>query len=196
MKTAALIEEYLVAMRRMTLDQDVSELKRHGATMRAIGTVCPAPAKIILDARGNLYQPHESGFPAWIFPVCCVDPRSPEMIEAADPLSAVASGPVIDLVAFWCGPRGRALRHGVGTVLGAIPPQDHNADPVRVYRDPIGWLGGSCRGIVLLTDEPFEAQCVLRQCRWIEAEDATHAAELRRLIGWSPPPPVDLDAAE
>jgi hypothetical protein len=164
--------------------------------MRAIGIVCPARAEIILDARGSLYQPHESGFPAWIFPLACVDPRSPEMIEAADPLSVVAAGPVIDLVAFWRGPRGWALRHGVGTVLGAVPPQDHNADPVRVYRDPIGWLAGSCRGIVSLTDEPFEAQRVLRQCRWIEADDATHAAELQRLIDWSPASPVDLDAAE
>jgi hypothetical protein len=47
----------------------------------------------------------------------------------------------------------------------------------------------------LLTDEPSEAQRVLRQSRWIEAEDAPHAAELRRLINWSPPP-VHPEAAE
>jgi hypothetical protein len=196
MKTAALLEEYHVAMRRMTLEGDVAELMRHGVPIQAIARVCPAPMKICLDRSGELYQPDEAGRPAWVFPVCCVDPRYPEMIEAADPLSAVAAGPVIDLVAFWCGPRGWALRHGVGTVLGAVPPQDHNADPVRVYRDPIGWLTGSCRGIVLLTHEPFEAVRVLRQCRRIETEDATHAAEFRRLIPWSPPSPVDLEAAE
>jgi hypothetical protein len=183
MNTAALVREYLVALRQMTLDRDVAELRRHGVTMRSIATVCPAPVKISLDRSGELYQLDEAGRPAWTFPVCCADPDDPDRIEATDPLMAVAVGPVIDLLAFSPSAPGRwALRRGITTVVGAIEPQYLDPVPVPVHRDVTDWLRADCRGIVLLTSDRIEAVRLLHQCRAIEAEDAAHAAELRRLL--------------
>jgi hypothetical protein len=192
LKTAALRDEYHAMLRQMA-PEHIKALMRLGVPLAVIETICPAPARIILDRTGELYQPHETGIPGWTFPVRCADPHYLEGIEAGDPAVAITTNPIIDLVAFW--DRGWALRRGVATSLGAISRQYDGAAPVRVYRQVLDWLRGSCCGIVLLTDEPSEAQRALRQCRWIEAEDAAHATELRRLIDWSPPP-VDLEAAE
>jgi hypothetical protein len=175
-------------MRRTTLDRDVEALRRHGVPMRAIATVCPAPMNIVLDRSGQLYQPDEAGRPAWVFPICCANPDDSAAIEAADPLAVVATGPVIDLLAFSpLALRRWALRRGVATVLGAIEPQYANPDPVPIHRDVTDWLRAGCRGIVLLASEPHEAERVLRECSIIEAEDAPHAAELRRLLTPRPP---------
>ena len=183
MNTAELIDEYLIAMRRMKLDHDVEALKRHSVPMRAIATVCPAPVTITVDRSGELYQPHEAGRAAWVFPVCCIDPENPDAIEAPDPLAVVASGAVIDLLAFSpLAPRRWALRRGVATVVGAIPPQFLDPDAVVVHDDVTDWLRAGCSGIVLLTRSQTEAARVLRQCQAIEVNNASHAADLLRLL--------------
>ena len=183
MKTAALTDEYLAAMRPMTLERDVNELMRHDIPMRAIATVCPAPMSIVLDRSGQLYQPDDAGRPAWVLPVCVADPMVPDEIEAADPLAVVSAGFVVDLLAFSMAAPGRyALRCGVATVLGCIPPQYCDPDPVPIHRDVTRWLRSECRGLVLLTRDPIEIRRILGHCISIEAEDAEHAAELRRML--------------
>jgi hypothetical protein len=183
MNTAALVREYLVAMRQMTLDRDVAELRRHGVTMRSIATVCPAPVKVSLDRRGELYHPDEAGRPAWVIPVCVVDPVISDEIEAADPLAVVSAGFVVDLLAFSpAAPGHYATRCGVATVLGCIPPQYCNPEPVPIHRDLTRWLCSECRGLVLLSRDPFEIRRILRHCISIEAENAEHAADLRRML--------------
>jgi hypothetical protein len=175
-------------MSRMTLDRDVEELKRHGVPMRAIVTVVPAPMKIKLDTSGELFWPDDTGLPVWVLPVCAADSDIPDAIEAIDPLTAVRTGPVIDLLAFSpLAPRRWALRRGIATVLGAIEPQRCTPEPIAVHQDITNWLRAECRGIVLLTREPIVAARVLRQCAAIEAEDEAHAAELRRLLAVPPP---------
>ena len=185
MKTAALVDEHRSAVRQMTRE-GVDALMRLGVPLTAIKLASPAPSTIILNRSGDLYQPVEDGIPAWIIPVRCADPRYLDTIEASDPLVAVATGPIVDLLAFWGEPRRWALRRGVATSLGAVSRQHDNADPVRVHRDVLSWLRHSCSGLFLLADGPFEAARILRQCRRILAEDASHAAELRRLINWTP----------
>jgi hypothetical protein len=196
-ETAALVEEYITAMRQMTLEEHVAELMRYGIPIQAIATVCPAPMKIVLDKSGQLYQPVETGLLAWTFPVCCADPEDPDAIETPDPLMAVATGPVIDLLAFSPSAPGRwALRRGIATVVGAIEPQYLDPVPVPVHRDVTDWLRADCRGIVLLTSHRIEVVRLLHQCRAIEAEDAAHAAELRRILAGPPPklPPIRVGA--
>jgi hypothetical protein len=172
-------------------------LIRYGVTVRAIETVCPAPTKISVDRSGEFYQPDEAGRPAWVFPVCCADPEKPDAIETPDPFTAVAAGAVLDLLAFSpVAPGQWALRRGIATVLGAIEPQYLDPVPVPVHRDVTDWLRADCRGIVLLTSHRIEVVRLLHQCRAIEAEDATHAAELRRILAGPPPklPPIRVGA--
>jgi hypothetical protein len=178
---AAALAEYLPIMRQMSLD-DARMLMRHGIPLRAITTVCPAPTRVALDGN-DLYRPDPSGQPAWVMPVCAVDPGRPEEIETADPLSIVSLGPIVDLVAFHpAAPNRWALRLGLATVLGAIEPQCCNPDPVPVRRDITLWLRGECNGIVLLTRDAIEARRILSQIETIEAEDRQHADELAALL--------------
>jgi hypothetical protein len=175
------LDEYLPQLRRMKL-ADARELMRYGVPLRAITTVCPTPTRVALDG-DDRYQPDPSGAPAWIIPVCAVDPGRPDAIEAVDPLGIVGLGPVIDLVAFHpAAPNRWALRYGLATVLGAIEPQYCDSEPVPVHRDITNWLRAECKGIVLLTRDPFEGRRILHQIEPIEAEDERHADELAALL--------------
>ena len=145
------------------------------------------PARITLNRSGTLYQLDDAGRPAWIFPVCAVDPESPEAIEAPDPLHVVSTGAVVDLLAFHPDAPGRwALRLGNAAVLGAIEPQCFDPDRVAVHRDIMGWLRSGCGGIVFLTAAPHAARRILWQCRKISADNAAHEAELHRLLTMPP----------
>jgi hypothetical protein len=183
-----ILAEYISLMGRTTLD-DARALMQHGVPIRAITAVCPAPARITLDRAGERYWLEDAGKPAWIMPVCCADPADPEAIETSDPVAAISTGPVTDLIAFHPeAARRSALRHGNASVLGAIEPQFLDPGPVTVHRCVVDWLRAGCRGIVLLTRDPIEAARILRQCTAIEAEDEAHAAALRRLL--KPPEPT------
>jgi hypothetical protein len=180
------LDEYLVQMWR-TPDH-VEELMRHGVGMRAITATCPAPTSIAFDAGGDRYWPDEDGYPAWIMPVCVVDPERPELIETVDPLGVISTGPVIDLLAFHPDyPGCWALRRGLAIVLGAVEPQLLDPDPVTVHRDATDWLRAACGGIMLLTRDPAEICRILQQCAEIEVEHRTHAAELRRILAMPRP---------
>jgi hypothetical protein len=180
---AGIVKEYTEAMRRMTLD-DVAELEALGIPRRAILTVCPAPARIMLNAAGDRFCADPAGDISWIFPICCSDSERPDLIEASDPLCTVAHGKVVDLICFHVARRNRwALRTGAATVLGAIEPQHMVApeEPVRVHRDVTGWLKDECRGIVILTKDRDDARRILQQIENFTAEDNGHRALLDTL---------------
>ena len=88
-----------------------------------------------MDKARSRFEPDEDGgFALWVMPVCVVDERFEEEIEAVDPLRCVRKGPVVDLVGFHPGCRERfALRTGNGVVLGAIEPQYLEPEPVPVH---------------------------------------------------------------
>lgn len=183
MMSAALIEEYLVPMRRMTLEDHVVELMRHDIPIRAIAAVCPAHTSIAFNEDADRYWPDDKGHPAWIMPVCVADPARPQLIETVDPLDVVSTGPVIDLVAFHPDyPGCWALRLGLATVLGAIEPQYLDPDPVPIHRDVMDWLRADRRGIMLFTRDPVEVGRILRQCVKVEVEHRDHAVELHRTL--------------
>jgi hypothetical protein len=177
-----IVGEYLAALRQMTA-ADARALIAQGIPVRAVALVCPVPVRIAIDVAGDLYWPDPDGRPAWALPVCAADPIDPRRTETADPAAVVGTGPIIDLVAFSpAAPSRWALRRGAAMVLGAIEPQYLDPPPVPIHRDVTDWLRAGCRGLVLLTRDPHEAGCILRECQTIEAEDAGHAAELRRLV--------------
>jgi hypothetical protein len=179
-RSAALVDEYLEAMRKTTLDDARYLNVDLGIPWRSIASTCPAPTRII--RRGALYRPDQNGSTAWIIPVCCVDLAWPENIEALDPLDVVSVGQVLDLVAF--DPRRQrrfARRCGSGVVLGAIEPQIADPPPVRIFPDITDWLRNECDGLVMLTDERHQAGRILRCIAKIEPEDDQHAAALQRL---------------
>jgi hypothetical protein len=178
--TGDIVHEYLVAL-RATSRGAVCSL---GISASAIRLTCPALTGITLDHVGELYRPDPAGRPAWVIPATAVDPGLPDLIETADPIAAVGDmTAVVDFVAFSPSSPGRwALRLGAATELGMIEPQYCGPAPVPVHRSPIEWLRAGCNGIALLTRNPCEAERILRECGTIEAEDAAHAFELRRLV--------------
>jgi hypothetical protein len=78
------------------------------------------------------------------------------------------------------------LRTRFAAVLGAIEPQYCDAPAVRVFRDVTDWLKNQCQGVVILTDDPFQAGRIIRRVNAIAAEDTRHAEELRER--WALPP--------
>jgi hypothetical protein len=130
--------------------------------------------RIVTNPAGDRFRPDEVGRLGWVLPVAAVDPGRPELIETEDPLATISTGPFVDLAASFSPARpGRwALRWGLAAVLGAIPPQYMEPEPVRVHRDVAGWLRAGCNGIVLLTGDGDEVPRVLSQIRRIDHEDA------------------------
>jgi uncharacterized membrane protein YhdT len=129
-----------------------------------------------------------TGLRAWVLPVRVVDPEMPDAIETTNPVWAAMCSDVVDLVAFSpAAPYRFALRCGIATVLGWVEPQYLAPDTVPIHRDITDWFRAGCRGLVLLTRCSFEAARVLRQCLEIEAEDAAHAVQLRRILAESLP---------
>jgi hypothetical protein len=181
MRSVALTAEYLWAMRKMSLE-DARELMRYRIPLRAIATVCPAPTYIAFNGAADRFYPDETGYKAWVIPICVAVPAEPDVIEAVDPLDVISTGPVIDLVAFHPAfPDHWALRTGTAAVLGAIEPQYCDSDPVPVHRDISDWLRGGCSGIVLLTHDRHEAHRTLCQIQYIDTEDKQHKRELEAL---------------
>jgi hypothetical protein len=194
-RTRDLVNEYLTYFRRTTGDDGLLRLTEHGIPLRSIRLVRPVLIHIALKpdrcAPAELYQPDPAGKPAWVVPVRTFDSAYPgEWIETADPEIVVSQGTMLDLIAFAPAAPGRwALRLGEAAVLGAIEPQYLDPRPVPVHRDVTDWLRSGCSGIMLLTRDACEAGRILRQCKTVEAQDPTHAAQLRRLI--ERPPYVD-----
>ena len=183
----SLDQEYLEAARRTAADA-VRELTASGVPEPAIELVRPALTTITLDPAGKLYWPNPAGKPAWILPVRTADLAYPaEWIEVGDPEDIISRGPILDMIAFAPSrPRCWALRLGEAPVLGVIEPQYLRPDPVLIHRDIVTWLRAGCRGIMLLTRDPYEAGRILRQCEIVEVEDSAHKAELDRLINLPP----------
>jgi hypothetical protein len=75
-------------------------------------------------------------------------------------------------------------------VLGAIPPQYLEPEPVRVHRDVAAWLRAGCAGIVLLTRDGAAISRILSQVQRADYEDAAHAAELSRILQERTPAPA------
>jgi hypothetical protein len=170
---AQLRAEYSAALRVMPIAA-ACELEALGIPRTAIAAVCPVPIRIAVNRAGDRFWPNDGGELGWVFPVAVVDPGRPELIETEDPFATVQTGPIIDLAATTRSPVAPgpwALRRGLATVAGAIPPQYMDPEPVRVHRDIAAWLRAGCRGIVLLSDDPDEVQRVLCQIRCIEIDD-------------------------
>jgi hypothetical protein len=180
-RSAALVDEYLEAMRKTTLDDARYLNVDLGIPWRSIAATCPAPTRITRRS-ARLYRPDPNGSIAWIIPVCCIDLAWPENIETLEPLDVVSVGQALDLVAFDPRrPRRFALRCGLGVVLGAIEPQIADPPPVRIFPDITDWLRHECYGLVILTDDRHQAGRILRCIAQIGPEDDQHAAALQRL---------------
>ena len=70
---------------------------------------------------------------------------------------------------------------------GAAERQYLAPAPVLVHPGVTEWLRRECRGIVLLTHNPVEAQRILPQCATIETEEEAPAIEQRGLLSASMP---------
>jgi len=129
---------------------------------------------------GERFTPDPDGRAAYITPVLVHYPDTP---ESDDPRLAVRCGHIIDLVAWHPRfPTRWALRTGLATWLGSIPPQYMRPAPVCVWRTPVRWLQADCVGLVLLTHERVENFRLLSGCHAIEAEDRPHKRQLEHLL--------------
>jgi hypothetical protein len=159
--------EYLQLMRRMPCAEAERLHNEFGIPWRAIRATVPVPTRIrFTDKAETFFEPDEDGVPVWVLPATCCDPERPEEIEAVDPLDVVSKGPVVDLLAFHFHPECRkrfALRTGAAVVLGCVPPQYMQPDPVRVFDDVADWLKSGCKGIVLLSNDPHQRGRILRR---------------------------------
>jgi hypothetical protein len=175
--------EYLQLMRRMPFAEVERLHSDFRIPWRAIRATLPVPTRIrFTDKAGTLFEPCEDGKAAWVIPATCVDPAHEEEIEAVNPLHVVAKGPVIDLVAFHPDSSNRfALRTGAAVVLGAVPPQLLQPDPVLVWNGVAGWLRSSCNGIVLLTPDGHQCGRILRR---IESPIGAHPAHVKAVKRW------------
>jgi hypothetical protein len=176
--SVALEREWLASL-RSTRTEDFAELVRAGVPPAGIA-LAPAQTRIRLCADG-LFEPDPDGLPAFVVPVRCESPLTP---EAGDPHWAVRDAYVLDLLAFHPQRPGRwALRTGAAEWAGAIEPQHCGPDPVPIWRTPLRWLQAGAVGIVLLGGDPASAYRVLGWCRGgVIAEDVAHAAELRGIL--------------
>jgi hypothetical protein len=186
MRTAALLSEYLAAMRAMTFP-DLQELLVAGISIETVAAVCPARTRIRLKGERR-YCPDPDGGRAHVFPVTAVDPTRLDLIETDEPAKVVSLGPIVDLMAISIKAPGRwALRVGAAAVLGAVEHQfGLFTDPVPIHRDPLSWLR-SCEGIVLLTGDAHLAGHILRQLTAPQAENPEHKAEIDHLMTFAYP---------
>jgi hypothetical protein len=137
---------------------------------------------------GDFYEPDEHGGGVYVTPIR-VHGETP---ESPDPASTLARGILADLVA-WRPDRPGCWRTRCGAVswLGAIEPQYSCPLPVSLWRDPLNWLRAGARGLVVLTDSLIDRWHLLNACRGgIEAEDRSHAAEIRAALAHPFPAPA------
>lgn len=183
-----LVAEYLRA-RAVIPFAKAKELAAAGIPWTAISAVCPVPMKIAVNRAGDQFMPDgHAGKSGWVFPVCAVDPSRPELIETDDPWATIRMGVIIDLVAIFSlnPPLQWALHRGAAVVLGAIPPQYLEPEPVRVHSDVGAWLRAGCDdGIVLLTRDLDMTRQVLGQISRIAAADQAEPAAVKPAPLWS-----------
>jgi hypothetical protein len=132
-------------------------------------------------AEGNSFQPVERGGTEMVIvPVKHGDTFTP---EHKSPEDVLRFGPIADLVAFDLDhPMRWYQRTGAATWLGCIRPQIFDPDPVHVWRCPLNWLRNGGVGLVPLTRVDREARDILLSVGKIVAEDAYHAAQLKRIV--------------
>jgi hypothetical protein len=170
--------EYAAALRDTTAIS-LRSLYDAGATERGMALAAPALARLQLNG-GGLFEPDPDGPAAFIMPVRVEFPETPESI---DPLAAITSGDIVDLVAFTPALRARwALRCGAAEWLGACAPQYMEPEPVRLYRSPLDWLRASCEGMVCLATAPRDTYRFLTRFHALSVEDEEHATTLREII--------------
>jgi hypothetical protein len=138
---------------------------------------------------GDHFAPDDDGGVAFVTPVRTHYPLS---FETPIPGDALRLGDIVDLV-FWHPrfPRAWAVRRGVAEVLGLVPPQYCEPEPVEVWRGPLNWFRASCRGLLLLSRNSADMYRVLSACSGgIIAEDEAHANELSEVLEhpWPHPP--------
>jgi hypothetical protein len=92
--------EYLDLLRRMPLAEAERLANDFGVPWDALTATVPVPTRVrFMDKARSRFEPDEDGgFALWVMPVCVVDERFEEEIEAVDPLRCVRKGPVVDLV--------------------------------------------------------------------------------------------------
>ncbi|MBV9859872.1 MAG: hypothetical protein JO038_07210 [Alphaproteobacteria bacterium] len=136
-----------------------------------------------IRVEGELFQPDPDGLPAFVTPVLCHSPVTP---ESPWPGSYCRLGALVDLVAWHPAHSQRwALRTGAAAWLGCIPVQfaELAPEPVPIWRSPLTWLRADSVGLALLTRDRGEGFSVLSGITGgIVAEDEAHAAELRALL--------------
>jgi hypothetical protein len=140
---------------------------------------------------GERFEPHPDGRLAFCTPARI---HRSLTIESPVPDSAVRVGELVDLV-YWSlnHPERWAMRTGAAECLGLVEPQYCGPEPVAIHRRPLGWLRGGCRGLVLLTRDPWAMYRILCQCSGgLIAEDERHAAELAAALDhpWPHPPEI------
>jgi hypothetical protein len=139
----------------------------------------------------RLYQPDETGAPAFITPVFVDNVLTSETLDPVP--TARGGGHLVDLVA-WREDGSWATRRGAAEWIGAIPPQYCDPPPAWVRRSILNWLKGGLHGLVLLSDNETEIWRILVDCLGgIYAADSAHKAKVNRLLDrtW-PSPPVLL----
>jgi hypothetical protein len=178
MRAAGLVEEHRRAL-LATRYVDLHPLIAAGITWKTIAAIASAKAQITVV--GATYEPDPDGGAAYLIPERADNALTPEAVDRWD---TIQSGAVVDIVAIHPRHLDRwALRRDAAEWLGAIEPQYLDPEPVAVWRSPLGWLRPGCRGIVVLSQDAACAYRVLTMCRaGIIAEDAVHAAELRRFL--------------
>jgi hypothetical protein len=179
MNTRDLAAEMRVARESLTAAH-WDELEAHGVSTTVIASFALLGAAKIRVGNG-LYEPAPDGRWAYVTPVLVDNELGP---EAAQPIScARILGHLVDLLAWHPRhPRRWALRVGAAPWLGCCEPQYMEPEPVRIWRSPLAWLRADCDGLVMLSTDPADAYRLLSSLREIVAEDAEHAAELRRLV--------------
>jgi hypothetical protein len=187
MSLASLEQEYRAALKRTSWD-DLQPLREAGVCGPGLA-IGPAIERIIVNS-DRLYQPDpEAGLPAFLIPVRVFSPVTP---EAPNPVEAVRSGAIVDLLAIDPKyPARWALRTGAAEWIGAMPPQYMPpCPPVSVWRTPIAWLRAGGEGLVLLHPFSGPGHRILLICDEICAEDHDHARLIRSALEqpWPIPP--------
>jgi len=186
MRAADIATEYRYALFATKTD-DVRPLVEAGVSSQTMAAAAPAFCRI--RVAGNTYEPDPYGGAAFLIPARVDNPVTP---EARDPVEAIRSGEIVDILAFHPAyPRRWALRCDAAEWLGAIAPQFLDPPPIPVWRSPLAWLRAACRGLVVLSPEPADAYRILTACLGgIIAENRDHAAELRATLTrpWPLPP--------
>ena len=158
--TVNVIDELLSALGTAMTASHVDRLLGLGVPPAAI--IMCGTARIQPDD-GDLYQPDDDGFEAWIIP--CIE-----------------DGETIDLLALTTDPVRWWLRLGVAAYLGGDALADTMMDESeRVFRTPLAWLraGAPADGLVVLDHDIARRELAYHH---VVAEDLDHGLELDRLL--------------